>query len=196
MPKTRVGIHMPVHAVLGAQHVAERVREPAIAAGALPLHVVAAVCVPVASGVAGVERDGGGALRVGRNDAAQPLRLRERVVPRLKPVAEAVAEERDGAPLARTTGARALRDEMAGGQVELIDVREPAEFAVERIHGALNLPLSTFDPSTLPEAGDKLIAESTKLAAAAKTGNLDNLKTAFGATAGTCKACHDAFRTQ
>lgn len=46
------------------------------------------------------------------------------------------------------------------------------------------------------EASDKLIAESTKLAAAAKTGNLDAVKTAFGATAGTCKACHDAFRAQ
>ena len=33
-----------------------------------------------------------------------------------------------------------------------------------------------------------------KLAAAAKTNNLDNLKTSFGATAQTCKACHDAFR--
>ena len=43
---------------------------------------------------------------------------------------------------------------------------------------------------------DKLVAESTKLAAAAKTGNLDALKTAFGATAGTCKACHDAFRKE
>ena len=46
------------------------------------------------------------------------------------------------------------------------------------------------------EASDKLIAESTKLAAAAKTGNLDAVKTAFGATAGTCKACHDAYRAQ
>ena len=35
-----------------------------------------------------------------------------------------------------------------------------------------------------------------KLAAAAKTGNLDNLKASFGATAGTCKACHDAFRSK
>lgn len=43
---------------------------------------------------------------------------------------------------------------------------------------------------------DKLQAETVKLAAAAKTGNLDNLKTAFGATAGACKACHDAFRSQ
>ncbi len=46
------------------------------------------------------------------------------------------------------------------------------------------------------EHSDKLVAESTKLAAAAKTGNLDSLKTAFTATAGTCKACHDAFRKE
>ena len=44
------------------------------------------------------------------------------------------------------------------------------------------------------EGSDKLAAESVKLVAAAKTGNLDNLKAAFGATAGTCKACHDAYR--
>ena len=41
--------------------------------------------------------------------------------------------------------------------VQLIDVREPAEFAAERIHGALNFPLSTFDPGALPAAGDKLM---------------------------------------
>ena len=46
------------------------------------------------------------------------------------------------------------------------------------------------------EHSDKLQAESVKLVAAAKTGNLDNLKTAFGATAGTCKACHDAYRSR
>jgi cytochrome c556 len=44
------------------------------------------------------------------------------------------------------------------------------------------------------EHSDKLVAESGKLLAAAKTNNLDNIKTAFGATAGTCKACHDAYR--
>jgi cytochrome c556 len=44
------------------------------------------------------------------------------------------------------------------------------------------------------EANEKLITESGKLAAAAKTGNLDAVKTAFAATAGTCKACHDAYR--
>jgi cytochrome c556 len=46
------------------------------------------------------------------------------------------------------------------------------------------------------DAGDKAMAETAKLAAAAKTGNLDALKAAFGATAGSCKACHDAYRGQ
>ena len=46
------------------------------------------------------------------------------------------------------------------------------------------------------EYSEKLVAESTKLAAAAKTGNLDLLKTAFGATAGSCKTCHDAFQAK
>ena len=46
------------------------------------------------------------------------------------------------------------------------------------------------------EGSDKLQAESVKLAAAAKTGSLDNLKTAFAATAETCKGCHDAYRAK
>ena len=44
------------------------------------------------------------------------------------------------------------------------------------------------------EAMDKNQAEMAKLVAAAKTGNLDNLKAAFGSAAPTCKACHDNFR--
>lgn len=46
------------------------------------------------------------------------------------------------------------------------------------------------------ESSDKFIAEAAKLEAAAKTGNLDTIKTAFGAVGGLCKACHDAFRTE
>jgi rhodanese-related sulfurtransferase len=42
-------------------------------------------------------------------------------------------------------------------EIVLIDVREPAEFAAERIQGALNLPLSTFDPAALPDAGGKTV---------------------------------------
>ncbi len=44
------------------------------------------------------------------------------------------------------------------------------------------------------EYNEKLQGETVKLAAAAKTGNLDNIKTAVGQTAAACKACHDAFR--
>ena len=46
------------------------------------------------------------------------------------------------------------------------------------------------------DAQEKLIAESTKLAAASKSGKLEDLKPAFSATAGTCKGCHDSFRAK
>lgn len=44
------------------------------------------------------------------------------------------------------------------------------------------------------EGADKMQAEIVKLVAATKTGNLDAVKTAFGAAGQTCKACHDAYR--
>lgn len=43
------------------------------------------------------------------------------------------------------------------GEATLIDVREPAEFAAERIHGALNFPLSTFDPKAVPADGRRAV---------------------------------------
>lgn len=46
------------------------------------------------------------------------------------------------------------------------------------------------------EYSEKMVAETAKLDAAAKTGNLDALKTSFSATADTCKTCHDAFRNK
>jgi cytochrome c556 len=46
------------------------------------------------------------------------------------------------------------------------------------------------------ESNDKMLTESVKLAAVAKTGDLGALKAAFGATADTCKSCHDAFRNK
>lgn len=50
-----------------------------------------------------------------------------------------------------------VRVALEAHQILLIDVREPAEFGAERIHGALNFPLSTFDPEALPKTGDKMI---------------------------------------
>jgi rhodanese-related sulfurtransferase len=43
------------------------------------------------------------------------------------------------------------------GEIMLVDVREPQEYAVERIHGALLYPLSTFDARSLPMEGRKLV---------------------------------------
>jgi rhodanese-related sulfurtransferase len=42
-------------------------------------------------------------------------------------------------------------------EIVLIDVREPAEFAAERIPGAINFPLSSFVPAALPSADGKTI---------------------------------------
>ncbi len=49
---------------------------------------------------------------------------------------------------------------LAERAIILIDVREPSEYAAERIHGALLFPLSTFDPKALPEPGGRGIVFS------------------------------------
>ncbi|MEG1768390.1 MAG: cytochrome c [Comamonas sp.] len=46
------------------------------------------------------------------------------------------------------------------------------------------------------ELAGKMEGEAVKLAAAAKQGDVASLKAAFGATAGSCKACHDSFRNR
>ncbi|MEW6704935.1 MAG: cytochrome c [Pseudomonadota bacterium] len=45
-------------------------------------------------------------------------------------------------------------------------------------------------------AANKMGDEVTKLQAAARTGKLDQIKAQFGATAQSCKACHDDFRKE
>jgi cytochrome c556 len=46
------------------------------------------------------------------------------------------------------------------------------------------------------EKAEKMQAEMSKLAAAAKTGNLETIKTAVNATGGACKSCHDDYRAK
>jgi len=46
---------------------------------------------------------------------------------------------------------------MRDGKVLLIDVREPGEYGAERIPGALNYPLSSFDPGFLPLEGERKV---------------------------------------
>jgi cytochrome c556 len=46
------------------------------------------------------------------------------------------------------------------------------------------------------ELSDDMVKKMAALNVAAKTGNLDTIKTAFGATGGSCKTCHDAFQAK
>jgi cytochrome c556 len=52
------------------------------------------------------------------------------------------------------------------------------------------------DAAKYKEAADKMQAEIGKLNVAAKAGNVDALKAAFGPAAASCKACHDNFRKE
>lgn len=101
---------------------------------------------------------------------------------------------------------------MANGKVPF-DAKAAADNAAV-VNTLAKLPWAAFGPGTdkvgdtkakpeiwteqakYKEGGDKLVAEAAKLEAAAKTGNLDALKTAFAATAETCKSCHDSFRNK
>jgi len=49
---------------------------------------------------------------------------------------------------------------MKAGKIFLIDVREPNETAIERIPGALLVPLSTFDPAELPDPAGRSVVFS------------------------------------
>jgi rhodanese-related sulfurtransferase len=50
----------------------------------------------------------------------------------------------------RDLSPKTVHDRLLHHEIVLIDVREPQEYAAERIHGALLFPLSTFDPAALP----------------------------------------------
>ena len=50
-----------------------------------------------------------------------------------------------------------LQKLLADGKALLVDVREPDEFAQERIAGAINMPLSSFQPSRLPSAEGRTV---------------------------------------
>ncbi|KFG68969.1 rhodanese-like domain-containing protein [Microvirga sp. BSC39] len=45
----------------------------------------------------------------------------------------------------------AIKQGLREGSLLLVDVREPHEFAAGHIPGSVSLPLSSFDPSDLPE---------------------------------------------
>ncbi|MFM8901424.1 MAG: c-type cytochrome [Burkholderiales bacterium] len=98
---------------------------------------------------------------------------------------------------------------MASGRVPF-DAKAAAENA-DVVMALSKLPFDAYGPGT--DKGDtrakpelwaemdkfkataaKLQGDAVKLSQAAKGGNLDALKAAFGETAQNCKACHDAYR--
>lgn len=62
-----------------------------------------------------------------------------------------------GAPKTRDLTPQQVKAALDAREILLIDVREPDEFTAEKIAGALNVPLSTFNPSALPDAAGKTI---------------------------------------
>jgi rhodanese-related sulfurtransferase len=61
------------------------------------------------------------------------------------------------APKTQTLDPTEVARLMEAGKVLLIDVREPAEYAAERIQGALLYPLLTFKADLLPPDGARRI---------------------------------------
>jgi len=53
-------------------------------------------------------------------------------------------------PRLRELDPEEVHESLRQHRLTLVDVREPHEFAAERVHGALLFPLSTFDPQALP----------------------------------------------
>jgi rhodanese-related sulfurtransferase len=72
-----------------------------------------------------------------------------------------------------------VREWLDAGQAVLIDVRETNEHAAERIKGAINLPLSTFEVSQLPP-----IPEGSKLVFHCRSGQRCGMTAAKAVAAG------------
>lgn len=100
---------------------------------------------------------------------------------------------------------------MVNGRVPF-DAKVAAENA-DLVLAMSKLPFDAFGPGTdkgetraKPEiwsemdkfkaGAGKLQEEANKLSMAAKGGNLDAIKAAFGETGKSCKACHDAYRKE
>jgi 3-mercaptopyruvate sulfurtransferase SseA len=73
----------------------------------------------------------------------------------------------------------ALRDET----YLVVDVGEPAEFEEGHIPGAINVPLSRFDPKALPQMADRFALSGRRaLRRSTKTGHQHGGSATFGIT--------------
>ncbi|WP_339914723.1 rhodanese-like domain-containing protein [uncultured Brevundimonas sp.] len=56
----------------------------------------------------------------------------------------------------KNLSAHEVRAGQLAGEILIVDVREPGEFAAERIPGAISHPLSTFNPASLRTSVDEI----------------------------------------
>ena len=85
----------------------------------------------------------------------------------------------------------------ANAEIVVTMSRLPFAGFVEGTPGTLKGGASTkiwTDRAKFDEGARKMQDEVTKLAAAARTNSVDNLKAAFGNVGQACKACHDDYR--
>ena len=61
-----------------------------------------------------------------------------------------MSEQTRGGSSVRDLTPQEVADGLKAGRVVLVDVREPNETALERFPGAVLVPLSGFDPATIP----------------------------------------------
>jgi rhodanese-related sulfurtransferase len=62
-----------------------------------------------------------------------------------------MADESGGDPRVHNLTPEQVAQGLAAGRMLLVDVREPNEVAVERYPDAMVVPLSSFDPSAIPD---------------------------------------------
>ena len=62
-----------------------------------------------------------------------------------------------GGPTVRDLAPDEVAQGLAEGRMLLVDVREPNETAVERYPGAVDVPLSSFDPAAIPDPQGKQV---------------------------------------
>ena len=87
----------------------------------------------------------------------------------------------------------------ADGEVIAVVAKLPAHGFVpgsEKGHNTRAKPEVWKELDKAKELDQKMNAEVAKVAVAAKSGNLDQLKAAFGPAAQSCKACHDQYRSR
>jgi len=66
-----------------------------------------------------------------------------------------MSEDGSRAPRVEMVDPQTARRWIELGEAVIVDVREPHEFAIERIDGATLIPLSAFDPRSVPNSDGK-----------------------------------------